>query len=43
MKENSGTKYLIYNLELRLEVVVDEQFEVARISMKRAIVTRAVA
>lgn len=36
MKENSGQKYFIYNLELKLEVV-DEQFEVARISVKRAI------
>ena len=36
MKENSGHKYFIYNLELKLEVV-DEQFEVARISVKRAI------
>ena len=36
MKENSGQKYFIYNLGLKLEVV-DEQFEVARISVKRAI------
>ena len=36
MKENSGHKYLIYNLELKLEVD-DEKFEVTRISVKRAI------
>ena len=38
MKENRGNKYLIFNLELKLEEVVDDKLEVARrTSVKRAI------